>query len=73
MLNRIQPKSLGNVDMIREIILGIWKGRDIQNCDENSFGYTKKPGIVNERVSILGSRNDWEIFVANESYKISLA
>lgn len=73
MLNRIQPKSLGNVDMIREIILGIWKGRDIRNCDENSFGYTKKPGIVNERVSILGSRNDWEIFVANESYKISLA
>lgn len=34
-----QSKSLGNVD--RVIILGTWKSRDIQNCNENSFGIMK--------------------------------
>lgn len=73
MLDKIQPKSLGNVDMIREIILKIWKSRDIQNCNENSFGDMKNHITRNEINPILGSQNDWEIYVANESYKVSLA
>lgn len=79
LLDKLEKNSLGNVNQTRDIISSIWKARDLQNCDEHSFGKLRKSEISNPRhkkshcTTYLGPTNDWEHFVANESYRISLA
>lgn len=69
MLNELEKNTLGNVNKTREIILDIWKKRDLKpavNCHscspETPHGH-----------SYLSITNDWEAFVANKKYNISLA
>ncbi|CUM67384.1 uncharacterized protein PRCAT00005078001 [Priceomyces carsonii] len=74
MLDRMEPKGLGNINTARDVILGIWKKRDIENCYEGSFRSSKKMLSMGGRhKALLGFQNDWEKYVANESYNISLA
>lgn len=79
-LLKLEKNSLGNVNQTRDIILRIWKARDLSFSDETSFGsITKhdkkliKRKLQNYEVMYLGIVNDWETFVADESYTISLA
>lgn len=78
MLDKIEKYSLGNVNQTREIILKTWKARDLSASDENSFGtITKQKKRLMKRKpqdygKYLGIVNDWETFVADESYTISL-
>lgn len=88
LLEKLEKNSLGNVNQTRDVILGIWKARDLSNSDENSTGNLKKPKSVvtrsrkasrsgtdkrNGNVSLLGYINDWENYVADKSYTLSLA
>lgn len=71
MLTKIEANSLGNVNKTRAIILRVWKLRDLDNSDETSFGSTRKPKVRGKK--LLGFVNDWETYVADKSYRISLA
>lgn len=62
-LERIEQRSLGNASITRDLVEGIWKTRDL---------HPRTPSKVTS-MPLLGVKNDWEIFVANESYKVSLA
>lgn len=63
-LNRIERRSLGNVAMTKDLVVGIWKNRDLAE--------TPKKAFKNEN-RVIGFKNDWDIYVADESYKVSLA
>lgn len=65
MLDCIELRSLGNVSMTRDIIAGIWNSRDME------IGEERKIRSLHSK-SLVGFKNDWEVFVADESYKISL-
>lgn len=71
MLTKIEANSLGNVNKTRNIILRIWKLRDLDNSDDSSFGALRKQKVRSKRK--LGFVNDWETYVADKSYRISLA
>lgn len=63
-LNRLERRSLGNVSTTIELVVGIWKNRDLGETSKKNF---KREGAV------IGFKNDWDIYVADESYKVSLA
>lgn len=63
-LDRIERRSLGNANITRDLVEEIWKARDL-SPHSTSKKVTPMP--------LLGVKNDWETFVANESYKVSLA
>lgn len=67
MLDRIEAYCLGNVRDVKEILMHIWKKRDLFNADDSSMGDLKISG------KNLSKLNDWDTFVSNKSYNISLA
>lgn len=62
-LKRIESRSLGNVAMTTDLVVGIWKNRDLG----------EGVGARKQHKSIIGFSNDWDVYVANESYNVSLA
>lgn len=62
-LKRIESRSLGNVAMTIDLVVGIWKNRDLAEG-----GVVKKT-----HNSLIGFKNDWDVYVADESYRVSLA
>lgn len=64
-LNRLERRSLGNVSTTIDLVVGIWKNRDL---DERAPSKS-----IKQEQSIIGFKNDWDIYVADESYKVSLA
>lgn len=69
MLDRIELRSLGNVSMTREIITSIWKSRDVNPGDTPVV--SRRLSLA--KTSLMGFKNDWERFVVDKTYKISLA
>ncbi|KAK6460672.1 fungal-specific transcription factor domain-containing protein [Scheffersomyces coipomensis] len=80
-LDLLESNTLGNIGRTRKIIMDIWKRRDLDNSDENSFGYVRKTieeggdgkNAIAKRGLYLGFQNDWEKYVVDEDYAISLA
>ncbi|KAK6200108.1 fungal-specific transcription factor domain-containing protein [Scheffersomyces amazonensis] len=76
-LDLLESNTLGNIGRTRKIIMDIWKRRDLDHSDENSFGYVRKSiednGSVAKPGLYLGFQNDWEKYVVDEDYAISLA
>ena len=69
-------RDRGNVGRTRKILLDIWKRRDLEQSDDNSYGYVRKTiddGNPKNDGLFLGFTNDWEKFVVKEDYAISLA
>lgn len=64
-LKRIESRSLGNVSTTVALVVGIWKNRDLGD------GVQKLSKADEER--LVGFRNDWDIYVADELYRVSLA
>ncbi|ODV96566.1 hypothetical protein PACTADRAFT_48399, partial [Pachysolen tannophilus NRRL Y-2460] len=72
LLERLEVYSLGNVNKAREIILNVWKKRDL-NLNETMASDLHKSRNHNVNGNrYLGYKNDWELFVADENYRISL-
>lgn len=59
-LKRIESRSLGNVAMTTDLVVGIWRNRDLGSVKKLPKG-------------VIGFRNDWDIYVADESHNVSLA
>ncbi|KAG2732253.1 hypothetical protein G9P44_004670 [Scheffersomyces stipitis] len=75
-LDILEKTTLGNVGRTRKILLDIWKRRDLEQSDDNSYGYVRKTiddGNPKNDGLFLGFTNDWEKFVVKEDYAISLA
>ncbi|KAK6456804.1 fungal-specific transcription factor domain-containing protein [Scheffersomyces xylosifermentans] len=75
-LDILETNTLGSVGRTRQIILDIWKRRDLDNSDDNSYGYLRKTiddGNPRNDGLLLGFTNDWEKYVVKEDYAISLA
>ncbi|RLV92548.1 hypothetical protein JA1_003095 [Spathaspora sp. JA1] len=71
--DKLEDNTLGNVGKTRQIVLSIWKRRDLDNCDENSFGITPDTSKKNRKKGLMGWANDWEKYVVDEDYAIALA
>ncbi|KAG7665449.1 uncharacterized protein J8A68_001137 [[Candida] subhashii] len=72
-MDKLEDNTLGNVGKTRQIILSIWKRRDLDNCDENSFGVINDTTKKNKKRGLMGWTNDWEKYVVDEDYAIALA
>lgn len=72
-MDKLEDNTLGNVGKTRQIILSIWKRRDLDNCDENSFGVISESAKKNKKKGLMGWTNDWEKYVVDEDYAIALA
>lgn len=62
-LKRIESRSLGNVAMTIDLVVSIWKKRDL----------AEPVGKLGKKREVLGFENDWDTYVADESYRVSLA
>ncbi|EGW35147.1 uncharacterized protein SPAPADRAFT_132293 [Spathaspora passalidarum NRRL Y-27907] len=71
--DKLEDNTLGNVGKTRQIVLSIWKRRDLDNCDENSFGLMADNSKKNKKKGLMGWVNDWEKYVVDEDYAIALA
>ena len=73
LLDKLEFYSLGNVHKVKEIIIGIWKKRDLNLNNEKQYRNYCCPECKPTYNKYLGFTNDWETYVADASYKISLA
>lgn len=60
LFTNLELNTLGNVNKSREIILGIWNKRDLQETTTTSSIKSN-------------SKNDWEFYIANKELNISLS
>ncbi|ODV77564.1 uncharacterized protein CANTADRAFT_91992 [Suhomyces tanzawaensis NRRL Y-17324] len=68
-LEKIEGQSLGNVNRTREMILNIWRKRDLEEADEKSFGSLKNTKRVKNSIS---HANDWDTYVVDKDCRLSM-
>lgn len=74
--DKLESNTLGNTNKIKQIIINIWKKRDLINStikDKPTNGQTKDDGLKSKRRKrLMGFVNDWEKYVVEEDYAIAL-
>lgn len=74
LLDTLEYKTLGNISRTRQIILGVWKKRDLDNSDLHSMGVVDTNSRkFKKRKKFLGFENDWEKYVVDKNYGIALS
>ncbi|KAI3405811.2 hypothetical protein KGF56_001418 [Candida oxycetoniae] len=74
LLAKLETNTLGNIKRTREIILGVWKKRDLDNSDLHSMGMINiHHRKFRKRKKLLGFENDWEKYIVDKGHGIALA
>ncbi|CAI5756856.1 unnamed protein product [Candida verbasci] len=72
--DKLEKNTLGNIRKTKQIVIDIWKRRDLDNSNLHSTGYIDITSRkFRKRKKLMGFINDWEKYVVDEDYAIALA